>query len=144
MEEVIAVSEWQDIDYRYPSDIPCSASPRLLIIMPRGDMRPVSFMIRNCDQPVAAEEISDIYFTVKLDFNITDYLFQKRLSAGDIDLIDDGSYQFVIEPEDTDALKFGRYVFDIEIVGPDIKQTFIGDLVLTNEATHKSNEADNG
>lgn len=139
------MSEWDNIDYSVmgsphtPPDC-----PRLLIMMPRGDLRPVTFSVKNGNQTVPAEDISEIYFTVKYGFKDQEYLFQKRLSNGDIELIDDGSYQFVIEPEDTDALKFGRYVFDIELVGPDIKQTFTGDLVLTNEATHRINEVSDG
>lgn len=139
------MSEWFDIDYSAtpPPPMPYN-SPPLLIVMPRGDLRQVAFSVNDGEQAVPAESITEIYFTVKCEFNDPMYLFQKRLSNGDIELIDDGSYQFDIEPSNTDALRFGRYVFDIEIVGPDIKQTFTGNLVLTGEVTHRINEVSNG
>lgn len=112
----------------------------LRIQMPRGDIRPVNFVVKglkDCDI-----EFDEIYFTVKLASTRPGFLFQKRLSTGDIEIMEDGSYQFTIDSEDTNQLKYGRYVFDFELVsGADIKQTFIGELILTDEATHAENEA---
>lgn len=123
-----------------------SNSSQLSITMPRGDIRPVYFTVyeNNGDdeeKTMYDGNFDEIYFTVKTGYNKKEYLFQKRLSTGEIELLEDGVYQFVIEPEDTDNLKFGAYVFDIELVaGTDIKQTFTGDLTLTNESTHVYNE----
>jgi hypothetical protein len=131
------VSEWDDV---YSTD---TSSSVMTISMPRGDIRPVYFSVRNNDEEQTMYEgaFDEIYFTVKTAFNKNEYLFQKRLSTGEIELTEDGDYQFVIEPDDTDGLKFGKYVFDIELIaGSDIKQTFVGELTLTDEATHRRNE----
>ena len=68
------------------------------------------------------------------------FLFQKKLTTGEIEKNENGSYQFDISPEDTDSLRVGKYVFDIEIIGDRLKQTTIGNLVLTNEVTTIENE----
>lgn len=114
-------------------------SKKLEISMPRGDLRPVAFRVVGVDGG-ATPEITEIYATFKRSFRHTEYLFQKRLSTGDIEQIGEGSYQFSILPQDTDSLPVDSYVFDIEVVGPDLKQTFVGDFVLTNEATYAANE----
>ena len=109
--------------------------------MPRGDLRTVRFSVLNPDGSAADVSFDEIYFTVKNAFSDKQYRFQKRLTAGQIERLDDGSYQFVIEPEDTDGLRVTKYVFDIELVANgEIKQTFVGELALTNEVTFAENE----
>lgn len=112
------------------------------ITMPRGDIRHVSFSITNNLGEVADVDFEDIYFTVKESFTRDNYLFQKKLSDGSITKEDD-NYWFTIQPEDTDNLQQNKtYVFDIELVNEadEIKQTFTGELKITNEATHHRNE----
>ena len=112
----------------------------MTIKMPRGDIRKVRFSIANPDGSQAENIFDEIYFTVKTAFSSREYLFQKRLSTNQIEYLD-GSYEFFIESQDTDNLRIGSYVFDIEVVaGADIKQTFVGNLVLTNEVTFAENE----
>ena len=110
------------------------------ITMPRGDIRPVGFMINNSIHD--SLDFDNIYFTVKKDCNTRDILFQKTLASGKIEKIDDGTYQFTIEPEDTDGMAYGSYVFDIEVVSEElhVKQTFLGTLTLTREVTFAANE----
>lgn len=111
------------------------------ITMPRGDIRPVRFVVYNASGEISDVNFDEIYFTVKKSFNNEDFLIQKRLSNGTIEADADRGYVFTIEPEDTNMLKVGRYVFDIELVsGTDIKQTIVGELELTNEVTYASNE----
>ena len=112
----------------------------LKITMPRGDMKPVEFYISDIDSEDTDIEIDEIYFTVKKGFIYNDIIFQKRLSTGEIEQKEGYTYSFVIEPEDTDNLKFGEYSFDIEIVGPSLKKTFVGKLILSEEATWATNE----
>ncbi len=112
----------------------------MVISMPRGDIRPIRFTVRDENGIIDELELTEVYFTVKNKFKDETYLFQKRLSDGDIERLDHNDYQFQINPEDTDDLKFGNYVFDIELVGEGIKQTFIGTFTLTEEATYASNE----
>lgn len=119
------------------------ANGTLSISMPRGDMRMISFSVTNESGETPEVDITDIFFTVKKTFSDKSFLFQKRLSSGDIEKSDeDDVYFFTIEPEDTDDLKFGDYVFDIELVGPELKDTTTGVLSLTYESTHAANEGD--
>ena len=111
------------------------------IIMPRGDLRQVTFTAQGDNQRTLVSDFDEIFFTVKKTFTDRMFLFQKRLSTGGIKLTEEGAYQFTIQPKDTDRLPFGSYVFDIEVIrGDDIKQTFTGHLKLTEEATYSENE----
>lgn len=111
------------------------------ISMPRGDIRNVQFTVTDKNGKTFDTDFTEIYFTCKKFFSDRDYLFQKSLSGETIIKEADGVYRFTIESADTDYLDFGVYVFDIELVyGDKIKQTIVGTLTLTNEATHVRNE----
>lgn len=120
----------------------------LSIIMPRGDVRPVKFEVVESDGETKTDiEFDDIYFTVKKNFTDAKFKFQKRLSDGTITKGEDEYYHFTIEADDTNPLPFGSYVFDIELVknnlmSPEIKQTTVGGLILTDESTHARNEVE--
>lgn len=108
------------------------------IIMPRGDLRVIQFSINSQGEPYTL--FDEIYFTVKKTVTNKNFEFQKRLSTGDIQLVNN-SYEFTIEPADTDGLDYGKYVFDIELVKEgSIKQTSVGSLTLTSEVTFAENE----
>ena len=114
----------------------------IMIEMPRGDIHPVRFGLywKNHDE-LESEPFDSIYFTVKKNFTYHQYKFQKSLANGSIVSLGDGSYQFVIMPEDTNGLDFGTYEFDIQVSrGMMLKQTFYGKLRLTTEVTHHCNE----
>lgn len=111
------------------------------IIMPRGDLRPVRVTVRTPDTQQPVTDLDEVYFSVKATYSDVPCLIHKRMSAGDIENLGDGSYQFSILPEDTDNLKVGKYLYDVELVRiADLKQTFTGELVLTNEVTFAENE----
>lgn len=115
------------------------------ICMPRGDIKLVRFQVNDEDGSLCDIEFDEIYFTVKKQYSDANYLFQKRLSTGGIVKVDTGDYQIKIEPEDTDGLQINKngewYDFDIQLNYLDqIKQTFVGEFVLTKEVTHASNE----
>ena len=111
------------------------------IVMPRGDLRQVAFTIRSPDDGSPITDFSEIFFTVKKTYKDRLFLFQKRLTKGDIVLNEEDGYQFTILPKDTDKLPFGEYVYDIEVVREeDIKQTFAGRLLLSEEVTYSENE----
>lgn len=111
------------------------------IKMPRGDIRNIKFSINDASNEIVSIDFDEIYFTCKKTFNDSDILFQKKLTDGSITKGEDGFYHLTIKPVDTDNLKYGNYVFDIELIlGDFIKQTTIGELMLTNEVTHAQNE----
>lgn len=111
------------------------------ISMPRGDIKLVTFDVTDPETYDESEvEISEVYFTVKKKYSDESFLFQKKLSEGTIERVEGNKFQFVIESEDTDNLRFGTYVFDIQLVGPGLKTTTTGELELTYEVTYATNE----
>lgn len=113
------------------------------ITMPRGDIRKIKFSVKNSTGEIFHNDFDEIYFTCKRDFNDRNYIFQKRLSDGSITKSDDGYYHLTILASDTDYLKYGNYLFDIEVIqGDTVKQTTVGTLILTYEVTHARNEGD--
>lgn len=108
------------------------------IVMPRGDLRVIQFGVSSHGVPYT--DLDEIYFTVKKSVASKTVNMQKKLSTGDIVLIDD-KFQFTIMPEDTDNLEYGRYVFDIEVIKTGvIKETSVGSLTLTSEVTFADDE----
>lgn len=113
------------------------------IIMPRGDLYPVRFQVYETETELTHIDFSQIYMTCKRQNTDRTPLFQKSLSGNTIEKLGDGDYQFNIEPEDTNNLQFGEYVFDIELINdndPRIKQTISGTLRLAEETTWAVNE----
>ena len=112
------------------------------ICMPRGDIRDVRFTVYDhTGQRICTVPFDEIYVTFKNNTNTAVCLFQKRLTAGTVWQEDLGIYQFRILPGDTDNLKIGSYVFDIELMYADeIKQTTVGLLELLPEVTYAVNE----
>ena len=110
------------------------------ISMARGDLHSIPFGVY-VDEELYAEEMDDIYFTVKRHHYDREFIFQKRVSDGSIATDGQGSYVVKILPEDTNGLQLGMYDFDFEVVRmPNIKRTFAGTLELTKEVTHYYNE----
>lgn len=111
------------------------------IAMARGDLLKKSFTIRGPNKEAYTETMDDIFFTVKKTAEEREFKFQKRLSDGGIESLGDGRYQFTIDPENTDGLPYGDYVFDIELfIDGALKKTFLGKFILLKEVTHHYNE----
>lgn len=118
------------------------------IAMPRGDTELVRFLVNDRNNAPVDIDFTEIFFTVKKSVNDSEFLFQKKLSAGGITKLGFGDYQIKIDPSDTDSLafntpRFPAYVFDIELCYEgnfDLKQTFVGDFVITPEVTYSVNE----
>lgn len=111
------------------------------INMPRGDRREISFVVRDRHGTIVLDLLDEVYVTVKKRFTDEAFLFQKRLSSGTITQTEDGVYHFTIEPDDTNGLAFGEYVFDIEIIRVGtLKETRVGKLNIMQESTWAVNE----
>lgn len=111
------------------------------ISMPRGDIRLVRFLINDPNGTATDIDFTEIYFTVKKTSKDRLYQFQKRLSTGGIEKLDLGDYQVKIEPNDTSKMMYGNYKFDVQLQYEDqLKETFVGDFVLTDEITYNENE----
>lgn len=113
----------------------------MIINMPRGDLRKIKFSINDNQGNILDTNFDEIYISFKKNYIDENVLFQKRLTDGSITKDEENYYHFSIDPQDTDNLRFGDYVFDIEIVKDgSIKQTTIGTLNLTSEVTFYKNE----
>lgn len=120
----------------------------MLIRMPRGDIKLVRFLVNDRNDTAVDIDFTEIYFTVKRSTNDVDYVLQKRLSTGGIVKLGFGDYQIRINPEDTNSLlvntpRFPSYAFDIQLDYKgdyELKETFVGDFVLTPEVTYAENE----
>ena len=111
------------------------------IAMPRGDIRLVRFLINDPNETATDIDFTEIYFTVKKSTRDRLYQFQKKLSTGGIVKLALGDYEVKIEPNDTSKMKYGDYVFDVQLMYEDqLKETFVGDFVLKEEVTFNENE----
>ena len=80
-----------------------------------------------------------LFMTVKTQYSAKNVILQKTID--DMFFTPDGFYHITINPEDTDGLPYGEYVYDIEIVIDDYKKTVCkGTLILDTEATHAGDE----
>lgn len=111
------------------------------IEMIRGDTQPIKFQILDGDGNVLKLDSTDeLYFTMKKNYKKTDYVLQKRFSRNEI-TYQEGYYLFTLEHDDTAELKYGGYVYDIQLVSGTIVATIaLGTITLTEEATFKANE----
>lgn len=103
------------------------------ITLTRGDSVPINFELLDSEgAKVNLAETDKLLFTVrkyrKKDPNDVVYTFQKEIVNG----------SFKIEPQDTYNLTYGKYVWDIEYVYSDGKDSLTvlnGELYLTDEVT---------
>lgn len=108
----------------------------------RGDTKFYKFQRKKkYDGSIITELPDKLYFTIKFDYNVDDIVFQKTLGDGIEFNVDDNYYYITINPNDTNDLPYGKYVYDIEVVKDDVKQTIaIGEIEITNEVTFENNE----
>lgn len=58
----------------------------------------------------------ELIFSVKESFDAEDYIFQKKMTTGDITTQGNGEWQISIIPNDTINIPFGKYVCDVKVV----------------------------
>ena len=116
----------------------------MMLRMPRGDIRHFRFLVNDPNGTATDIDFDEIYFTVKKTSKDRLYQFQKRLSTGGIIKLELGDYQIEIKPEDTAKMFYGNYKFDIQlnykVDENKLKETFVGDFILTDEITFNENE----
>ena len=107
----------------------------------RGNTKYFKFQRHYCGGEVITEPPDKMYFTVKYDSNIEEFLIQKTLDYGIQFDPDDNYYYIIIDPKDTSDLPYGRYYYDIKIIKGSYKQTIArGEFDLTDEYTFARNE----
>lgn len=110
----------------------------------RGDTKFYKFQrVNKANDEVITTKPDEMYFTVKFDYNVEDVLFQKALDNGIKFDEENKYYYFVIKPEDTNNLPYGKYVYDIEVTeGSKITTIAIGEINLNEEVTFANNKND--
>ena len=107
---------------------------------PRGDTTPVSFELTDSSGNELDFSSAEVYFTMKKSYATQNYVLQKKKSTGDI-TFEGNKGTLVLEHNDTAELKYGNYVYDIQIKsGSYVKTLALGTITLTNESTWKANE----
>lgn len=113
---------------------------RKMISQTRGDTRKYKFQRKNADGSVILNVPNKMFFTVKQDFTDDKVLIQKRL-PDDFEIDEEGFWHFTIEPEDTNDLNYGDYVFDVEVITDGVKSTIAkGGFVIEPEVTFADDE----
>jgi len=106
----------------------------------RGDSNKFSFTRKDNEGETILQPANNVYFTVKESWTSQDYLLQKTIEDM---TFSEGKYEFTIEPEETDNLEYGMYVYDLEVIQESNKQTISrGTFKITEEATFASNEVE--
>ena len=105
----------------------------------RGDTRGYYFTRVDGAGNVITSTPDSLYFTVKTSFGVPKFVLQKTLDDMTVD--EEYAYHFTIEPEDTESLPYGGYVFDIQVTQDSVVTTIAkGKFVITEEATWAINE----
>lgn len=108
----------------------------------RGDDKRFKFARKNKTGEIIEQIADEVYFTVKSTSYIEEYIFQKKLSTGEIEFSDeDFYYRFWINSTDTDGLAYGDYEYDIERIVDGKKRTIAkGRFTIEKEITFVGNE----
>ena len=107
----------------------------------RGDTKFFKFQRHYCDGETITDLPSKLFFTIKYDSNMEEYLIQKTIGDGIRFNSIDNYYYITLLPEDTDNLPYGNYYYDIEVITDNYKQTIArGNFDLTDEYTFARNE----
>lgn len=110
-----------------------------MLEMTRGDTKKYKFQRKDAEGNVIKAIPDALFFTVKSNQYLNEFLFQKTINDMVID--DEGFWHFEILPEDTNNLKFRRYVYDLEVIQGGVKTTISkGDFNVTYEVTYQINE----
>ena len=107
--------------------------------MTRGDTSKWKFQRLDKDGHPITVIADKCWFSVKTNDMQQNTVIQKTID--DMTFDESGFYHFTIEPEDTNNLQYGDYVYDIEIIQSDYKQTISkGEFILDYEVTFVNNE----
>ena len=108
----------------------------------RGDTIGISFSLKyKDDNVVSKEEIDSLFITIKKSIYTEEIIFQKTLENVEID--ENGIVHLVFEPEDTECLEYGKYVFDIEVtLKSGYRKTKLSEFNITGETTFHGGDVD--
>lgn len=104
----------------------------------RGDTFKFTFKRIDANDNVIPAIATEMWFTVKEDYNTTEIKIQKKLSTGEITFdTNDYSYHVTIQSIDTANFEYEKeYVYDLQVQQDYIIKTIIkGTLTVTLEVT---------
>lgn len=103
----------------------------------RGDTYMFKFKRKDYEDNDIMTIADKVTFSVKKNYNAKNTLIKKTLEDGTISFTsDDGYYHVEILPNDTEDLKYGNYVCDIEVeMNGKVKTIYLGKIVLGKEVT---------
>lgn len=102
----------------------------------RGDTYLFKFQRKNLEGKPIIEKAQKMWFTVKKNYKKQDKMIQKTLADGNIIFDAESFYHIRIDHEDTTNLKYGKYVYDIQVENDGIVSTVaLGKFEITNEVT---------
>lgn len=107
----------------------------------RGDTAGYNFQRKDSEGHVITTTPDALYFTVKASWTDKTALIQRTIDEMTMD--SDGTWHFTVQSTDTNALPYGDYVYDIEVIDDDAVQTICkGKYTLTVESTWHINEVE--
>lgn len=105
----------------------------------RGDTGLFKFQRVDANGDVITSTPDAMYFTLKKSYSSPIAVVQKTLA--DMTQDTDGYWHITLEPEDTENIDVGAYVYDIEVTVPEYVKTIAkGTLRITAEATWAENK----
>lgn len=75
-----------------------------------------SFIRKNSNGEPITTRPQELFFSVKESFESAEYLFQKKMTTGDITTNGEGEWQISVLPSDTEKLLPGKYVCDVKVI----------------------------
>lgn len=110
---------------------------------PRGDTAPLTWRLMDANKElIKIVDTTELYFSIKKNYNTQNILIQKRRSRGEVYFDEDSSTCLtILNHLDTATMSYGKYVYDIQLEDSGYVKTLArGEITLTNEATHLINE----
>ncbi len=109
----------------------------------RGDDKTFSIERYDADGKLITDKAEELIITCKENAYTSKVIFQKKLSAGDIEF-KDGVYSFEIKGADTEKLSYGTYYLDIVAYENGKKRTVhIDELEVTKHYNFNEGEMQN-
>lgn len=110
-----------------------------ILTMTRGDTEIFKFQRLDLNGDPILTEANKCWFSVKNTDNEQQVVLQKTIE--DMTFDEEGWYRFTINPQDTNELQYGDYVYDVEVIQDGYKQTISkGQFIIEYEVTFVNNE----
>lgn len=111
-----------------------------MITITRGDTQPLKWTRLDPDGHTITDAPDAMYLTIKRSWDDKTAVIQKKLA----DMVQDesGAWHTTIAAEETEALAYGSYVFDLEVTVQGAVTTICKDeIAITREATWQANKS---